>query len=170
MENKKNIMLKNLTNGELILSFPELHYKRTFERQGVMKPMPLEILEEAIWDTGFSNMLKSGAIEIVDKEVGKENGIVAATTVEEFNEAITNQEVETVVLVLDDKQKKRYMTVAPISELKQVLLRLTRDQREELAEFAVNNRLLDIDRAEVLQQITGIDIIERAKKKKQMEE
>lgn len=165
----KTVKIKNLTNGQLSIVLPELKYNRTFEKKGVIKPMPFETLQEAMWDPGFSYMLKHGMIEILDKEACQDLGVAITNTVEDFVKEKENPENEEVVLLLDDNQKKRYLTVAPISELKAVLKKLTIDQKQDLAEFAIANKYLDFERADVIKKATKIDIIAAAKLRHDLE-
>lgn len=169
MDTKDVVKIKSLTNGQLNIILPELKYKRTFEKKGVIKPMPVEVLQEAIWDPGFSYILTHGMIEILDKEICQELGITVTTTVEDFVKEKANPENEDVVLLLDDNQKKRYLTVAPIPELKAVLKKLTADQKKDLAEFAIENKYLDFERADVIKEATKIDIIAAAKLRHDLE-
>lgn len=168
MDNE-TVRIKNLVNGQLSIILPELKYSRTFERKNVIKPMSVEILKEAIWDPGFSYMLKQGMIEILDKDVCKEFGIAITDNIDDFITEKKNSDNEEVVLLLDDNQKKRYLTVAPVSELKTILRQLTLDQKKELAEFAITNKYLDFERADIIKAATGIDIIAAAKLRHDLE-
>jgi hypothetical protein len=126
MENK-NVRVRSLSNGQLTISFPELNFKRTFEKKGSIKLIPYNILVEGLWEPGFSYMIHNGLVEILDRDVCKELGLVITNSIEEFEKNKEDETIESVIFVLDDKQKKRYLTVAPISELKEVLNKLNPD-------------------------------------------
>jgi len=63
------------------------------------------------------------------------------------------------IIVLDDAQRKRYMTVLPVHEFKQKLADLSMDQATALAQYAIENKLIDFDKCDMLKTMTGIDII-----------
>ena len=152
------LKVRSLSNGQISVVFPEKNFKRTFEKKGSIKLFPYDVLEEGIWDSGFSYMLRNGLLEIMDKDAAKALGFLMTGDLEEYKKAKESYEVEAVVFSLDDKQKKRYLTVAPISELKEVLSRLSDDQRKDLAQFAIDNEIVDYERAKVIKKVTGIDI------------
>lgn len=160
---KKMIKIKSLTDGQLGIVLPDLHFKRIFERKGAIKPIPEDILEEAMWDEGFKYLLTHGMIEIMNEEVKKDLGIAEVETVEQYEEEEKKAEAETIILRLSDAQKKRYLTVAPISELKQLLKKLNEDQIRDLAEFAITNNYLDFERADVIKKAINVDIIAAVK-------
>ena len=68
-------------------------------------------------------------------------------------------EVPENIIVLNDGQRKRLLTTAPIEELKKTLKELNKEQVNELIVYAINNEITDINRCEILKEFSGKDVI-----------
>ncbi len=148
MENNKKVMIKNLSNGRVGINIPDMHLKRIWEKKGAVKPIDFDILKEIIYDPGVDYMFKEGILYIDDMNVKVELGLEPEEAKEPVN-----------IIVLTDAQKRRYMTVAPIQELKELLKKLSYEQIQELAQYAIENELINIDRCELIKSAIQIDII-----------
>ena len=123
------------------------------------KPIDLEILEQAIYDPGVEYMFRQGILAIDDMEVKKFLGLEPEDATEPEN-----------IIILTDAQRKRYLTVAPISELKEIMKSISYEQRLEMANYAIENNLDSVDRAEVIKSFTDIDVISAIRIKRQEKE
>ena len=158
MENKK-VIVTNMVNRRVGMTLPDLHFKRTWEEKGAKKPIDLEILEQAIYDPGVEYMFRQGILAIDDMEVKKFLGLEPEDATEPEN-----------IIILTDAQRKRYLTVAPISELKEIMKSISYEQRLEMANYAIENNLDSVDRAEVIKSFTDIDVISAIRIKRQEKE
>lgn len=158
MENKK-VIVTNMVNRRVGMTLPDLHFKRTWEKKGAKKPIDLEILEQAIYDPGVEYMFRQGILAIDDMEVKKFLGLEPEDATEPEN-----------IIILTDAQRKRYLTVAPISELKEIMKSISYEQRLEMANYAIENNLDSVDRAEVIKSFTDIDVISAIRIKRQEKE
>ena len=125
MENKK-VIVTNMVNRRVGMTLPDLHFKRNWEKKGAKKPIDLEILEQAIYDPGVEYMFRQGILAIDDMEVKKFLGLEPEDATEPEN-----------IIILTDAQRKRYLTVAPISELKEIMKSISDEQRLEMANYAI---------------------------------
>ena len=157
MNNK--VMIENLSSGRVLLKVKDLNLRRIFERKGAKKPVDFEILQQALYDPGVEYLFTEGILGISDMEQKKALGLEPEDAVEPQN-----------IIVLTDNQKKRLLTVAPISELKETVKKLHREQLQDLAEFAVNNELVDMERCEILKKCTQIDVINAVRLNRQAKE
>ena len=147
MENQK-VMVENLTNGRIGVTIPELHLRRTWERKGAKLPVELSVLKEAIYYPGVSYMFTQGMLGISDMKAKIELGLEEEGATEPQN-----------IIILTDMQRRRLLTVAPISELKETLAKLPYEQVKELVNFAIDNKLTDYERCSLLEKITGTKIV-----------
>ena len=72
--------------------------------------------------------------------------------------------------ILNDFQRKRYMTVMPLNEFKKEVSELSYEQIMELAEFAIENGYTDIDKSNYIKSIVGRDIVKTTLLEKEAQE
>ena len=152
MDMNKKVMVKSNSNATVVYHLPDLNFTRTFEKKGAVKPIPFDVLAPGMYNDGAEAMFKSGILTIEDKEARIELGL------------------EEEVVILDDNQKKRLLTVAPLHDLKEACKTLNEQQVLELVYFAIDNELGNFDKASFLKDITNIDIIEAIKLNKAAKE
>lgn len=159
MENQK-VTVENRLNASVVFSVPELRYKRVFDGKGAKKMIDLEILKEGIGLTGIEYLFKNDILHIDNKEVRIELGLEEADEVEE----------EQTLVDLTDKQIKRYLTVAPTRELKELLPKLTNGQKQMLIDYAIENEITALDKCELLKEATHKDVFKAIQLKRQAKE
>lgn len=147
MENKK-VIVENLSNGRVGINIPDLRLKRIWERKGVKKPIDFETLQQAIYDPGVEFMFKEGILYIDDMDVKIALGLEPEDAKEPEN-----------IIILSDQQKRRLLTVAPIQELKDMMNKISNEQKQSLVDFAIENELTNMDRCEILKQFTQVNVI-----------
>lgn len=152
MDMNKKVMVKSHSNSTVVFYLPELNFSRTFEKKGAVKPIPFDVLAQAMYNDGFETMIKYGMLTIEDKEARIELGL------------------EEDIVILDDNQKKRLLTIAPLHDLKEACKTMNEQQVLELVYFAIENELGNFDKASFLKDITNIDIIEAIKLNKAAKE
>lgn len=145
---KKVVMVKNTTNGRVGIDIPDLNFRRTWEKKNAIKPVDLEVLTQAIYDPGVEYLFKEGILYIDDMAVKIELGLEAPEA-----------KAPEAIIILDDKQKTRYLTVAPLIEFKQMLGKLSYEQIHDLAQFAIDKEYTNFDKCEIIKKTIGIDII-----------
>lgn len=152
MDMSRKVMVKSNSNATVVYYLPDLNFTRTFEKKGAVKPIPFDVLAQGMYNDGAEAMFKSGILSIEDKEARIELGL------------------EEDVVILDDNQKKRLLTIAPLHDLKETCKTLNEQQVLELVYFAIENELGNFDKASFLKEITNIDIIEAIKLNKAAKE
>ena len=152
MDMSRKVMVKSNSNATVVYYLPDLNFTRTFEKKGAVKPIPFDVLAQGMYNDGAEAMFKSGILSIEDKEARIELGL------------------EEDVVILDDNQKKRLLTIAPLHDLKETCKILNEQQVLELVYFAIENELGNFDKASFLKEITNIDIIEAIKLNKAAKE
>lgn len=146
MEDKVKIV--NLISSRVNIDVPDVRLKRVWEQKGAVKAVPFDQLEEALYDPGVEALFREGILGIEDLEIKKKLGLEPEDAVEPVN-----------IIVLNDMQRKRYLTVMPLSEFKTKIKELPLEQVRELAQFAITNELVDFEKDEIIKKITGTDII-----------
>lgn len=154
MENKK-VEIKSLVGGRISINLADPRIKRTWEKKGTKRYINFEDLQQAMYNQGVEYMFTQGILGIEDMDVKIALGLEPEGATEPVN-----------VLVLSDAQKRRYLTVAPLNELKEILTKLSYEQIQELADFAIENELANFDRCDVIKDAIQIDIIQAIKNKR----
>ena len=157
MEDKVKVV--NLISSRVNISVPDVRLNRIWEKKGAVKVVPFDQLQEAIYDPGVEALFTEGILGIEDLEVKKKLGLEPEDTEEPVN-----------IIVLNDQQRKRYLTVMPFGEFKDKVKELSVEQVRELAQYAIDNEIADFDKAEVIKKITGTDIIGSIQMNKQDKE
>lgn len=145
---EKKIKVKNLVNGRVGITLPDLRLNVNWDRKGQTRMIDFDILQEALYDYGTEYMFKEGMLGIDDMETKIALGLEP--------EGATEPQF---IKVLDDDQMKRMMTVMPIFEFKKEIETVPREQVLNLVDYAVQNEYSDIKKCDILKEITGIDVI-----------
>ena len=146
MENKVKVV--NLISSRVNINVPDIRLSRVWEKKGAVKVIPFEQLEEALYNPGVEALFREGILGIDDLEVKKKLGLEPEDATEPVN-----------IIVLDDDQRKRYLTVMPTVEFKSKLQELPLEQVRELAQYAIENEIANFDKAEIIKKMIGTDII-----------
>lgn len=160
MENRK-VMVKSESTGRLSINLPELQLKRIWEKKGTIRPISFEDLQQALYVPGVEYMFKEGMLSIESMQDKIDLGLEPEGTKEDSPVNI---------IILNDSQKKRYLTVLPTSEFKQELEKLPYEQINSLVDYAIEKELMDMDKCDILKEKTGIDIIRAIQLNRQAKE
>ena len=144
----EKVKITSMVIGTVGVQIPELHFNRTWAQKGASVLVDKDILPEMMYDPGFANMINDGTLYIEDLEVKKELALEPEEATEPVN-----------IIVLDDKDRQKYWTVLTYSVFKERVKKLPHAQVVELANYAVQHRLMDADKCRFIKQISGIDVI-----------
>lgn len=144
----KKVKVTNLVSRRVNITLPEMRFRRIWETKGAVRTIPFDELEEAMYNPGVEALFRNGILGIEDMDVKKELGLEPEDAEEPTN-----------IIVLNDQQRKRYLTVLPLPEFKEKVKELSRDQIQELAKFAIDNELIDFEKDSYIQELIDIDII-----------
>ena len=144
---KVNIV--STTRGSVLVEVREIPFRHEWIAEGASFAVEHEVLEQLMYDRGFKYMIDTGMLYIEDMEEKKALGIEPEEAQEPVN-----------VIVLNDKERRRYMVNLSLKEFKEKVNKLSYEQITALADYAVANRLADFDKAEYLKEICGRDVIQ----------
>lgn len=147
MEDRK-VQIISTVNAQVVLDAPELRLTRTWMQKGAKQSIKYSELEEAIYNPGVEALFQEGTLYIEDMDVK-----IALGLEPEDAKAPEN------IVVLTQAQQKRFLTVAPIHELKDILKKISIEQARELAHYAIDIEITDITRADLLKEVTGINVL-----------
>lgn len=150
------VEVKSMSTGRVGIFVPHLSFKRIWNKKGAISHIDFGVLREAIYEPGIEAMFKDGILHIEDLQVKIELGLEPEGATEPEN-----------IIVLTDSQKKRALSVMPLQELKELLGKITYEQRMSLADYAIANECSNFDRCDLIKQFTDIDVISAIQLKRQ---
>ena len=146
MEGK--VVITNMINAQVGITLPDIHFKHTWERRGDKFTVSHDIFEAMMYNNGARNMFRKGILYTEDMGVKKEFGLEPEDAEEPVN-----------IIILNEAQMKRYLTVLPIYDFKEGLAKVSKEQLLLLTQYAIDNKIMtDVEKATYLKEKTGISI------------
>lgn len=146
--NKNKVVVKNMTSSPVTIMSQMMSFKRELAPKGAEISIDKETFEQLMYEPGIRYMIESGILYIEDMEIKKELGIEPEDAEEPVN-----------IIVLTDKQRRQYMVNLSMKAFKEKVDQLSYEQVEELADYAIANKLMDFDKCEYIREKCGRDII-----------
>lgn len=147
----------NTTNHSVLIQLPESKFRRTWQKESSIK-VDLEILREAIYDTGFKAFIDEGVLFIEEKEIRVELGLEEEDSEKPF------------ITILKPAQMTRLIKAATIEEFKTTLTEITKEQALSLVDMAIKDKSISMDKLMALKEKTGIDVMKAIELERQNEE
>ena len=144
----KKIEIISTVNAEVGMHLPELRVNRTWAKKGAKQALDFDLLQEALYDPGVENLFKSGVLYIEDMEVKIALGLEPYEAKQPEN-----------IIILNETQQKRYLTVAPVHEFKEILTKISKEQAKELVDMAIKLKVTDLEKTKLLKEATEIDVM-----------
>lgn len=150
MKDNEKVCVVSTVNAQVGINLPDLRVRHDWGRKGARQYIDKQALEDIMYEPGVDYMFKTGILYIEDMKVKKELGLEPETATEPEN-----------IIVLDEKQLKRYLTVAPLHEFKAIMDKLSKEQRAEMANYAVDNEILpSLDKSDYIMKTIGINVMQ----------
>lgn len=159
MENSNKVKVISAVSGRVGVTVPQLRFSREWMAQGQVIQIEREVLDELMYDQGFKYMIETGILYIEDMEVKKELGVEPEDATEPEN-----------IIVLTDKERDQYMRLLTIKNFKEKVDKLSFEQINELADYAIRNKIMDLEKSKYIKSKCGKDIIRAIQLKEQDEE
>lgn len=142
------VNVTSTTIGEVSVFEPSIPFRASWPAKGSTRPIEEETIEQLLYTPGFKYMIDTGMLYIENMEQKKKLGIEPEDAEEPVN-----------VIVLSDADKNKYMKVYPLEKFKEEAKKLSREQIINLVDFAIENKIADFDKSEVLEKLCGKNII-----------
>lgn len=154
------IIIVSNTNSRVGVNLPEIRFSRKWPAKGSKITVDKETFEQMMYDAGTRYMFESGMLYTEDLEVKKLVGLEPEDAKEPVN-----------IIILDDKQKNRYMSAMPINEFITNIKKLGYEELQNLADYAIEHELVgDLKKCDEIQKLIGKDIIAAIRLNKQDKE
>ena len=148
MENQKIDIISNV-NSRVGVLLPEIKFSRKWPKKGSKVTVDKETFEHMMYDNGTRYMFETGMLYITDMEIKKEVGLEPEEAIEPTN-----------IIILDDKQRHRYMSIMPINDFILNIKKLSFEEIQNLADYAIEHELIgDLKKCDEIQKMIGKDIL-----------
>jgi hypothetical protein len=144
----KQVVVKSTVRAQVSVNVPSLNLRRSWAKKGAIQKIPFDVLEQAYYEPGVEYLFRTGALYIDDMEVKIALGL-------EDPEAT----VPTNVIEMNDEYAKKLLTATALKDLRIEVEKLSHEQLLELARMAIDMKLTDYHRCEILKSKTGIDVM-----------
>lgn len=145
MDNNTKVKVTSMVKGRVGVSLSELRFKREWPRMGTSIPVDMSILQEAIFDPGFSRMINDGILIIDDKEARIKLGLESGEKEEEF-------------MPLNEMQMIKLLKVSDVKEFEDTLKKMSGAQRRTLADIAIEKEIDSFDKTDLIKKYSGLDV------------
>lgn len=142
------IKITSTTVGEVSVFQPSIPFRMSWPAKGSTRAVEEEILEQLLYTPGFKRMIDSGVLYIEDMDVKKRLGIEPEDATEPVN-----------VIVLSDQEKNKYLKMYSADKFKEEIKKLSHEQLIDLADYAIDNKIADFDKSEILEKACGKNIV-----------
>jgi len=143
---KVNII--STTVGEVSVFEPSIPFRASWPAKGSTRAVEKDIVEQLLFTPGFKYMIDTGMLYIEDMEQKKELGIEPEDATEPVN-----------VIVLTDTTKNKYLKMYSADKFKEEIKKLSHEQLIDLADYAIENKIADFEKSEILEKACGKNII-----------
>ena len=147
MDKDTRVKVVSTVYGTVTVQLPNMNFTRVWPNKGAAVMVPFEVLEEGIFDTGFNNMLRDGDLYIEDMEVKKALGLEPDDAKEPEN-----------IVVLNENKMLFLLKTASVDVLKDTLSKVSLEQANNLAQYAIDHQINDFEKADIIKARTGRDI------------
>ena len=147
MNKDTKVKVVSTVYGTVTVQLPNMNFTRVWPNKGAAVMIPFAVLEEGIFDTGFNNMLRDGDLYIEDMEVKKALGLEPDDAKEPEN-----------IVVLNENKMLFLLKTASVDVLKDTLSKVSLEQANNLAQYAIDHQINDFAKADIIKARTGRDI------------
>lgn len=152
----EKVIVTSMVNGIVGITMPNSRIKKIWPKKGTKLPVEKDFLREAIYEPGVEYMFKKGILYMDDMDFKIELGLEPEGTTK-----------PTEIIPVDEKYLHRVLKLMPISEMKAAVAKMSDNQKKELLDFTVEQNDIQLDRLNVIKELTGIDVLKVIELKRQ---
>ena len=153
------VNVTSATVGETSVFEPSIPFRASWPAKGSTRPIEKDVIEQLLYTPGFKYMIDTGMLYIEDLDQKKELGLEPEDATEPVN-----------IIILTDAVKNKYMKVYSLEKFKEEIKKLSREQVIDLADYAIENEIVDFAKNEVIEKLCGKNIIKGIQLAKQNKE
>lgn len=145
---ERMVKVTNMVNKIVGVKLPEYGINRQWRRKGQSVPIPFDTLSQMLWHNGFRNMIDKGILYIDSMKDKIDLGLEEEGTKEPTN-----------IIALNDAQILKLLKVDDFDTFKNTIDKLPEAQVRNVANYAITNKLVDVEKCNYIKDLTYIDIL-----------
>jgi len=145
MEDNARGTVKNTSSQTISIILKDVKFKRVWAPGASIK-VSLEVLREAVYDKGFKYFLDNGMLHVEEQAMRIELGLQEEGQPEK-------------VRLLNSNQMLTLLKVNKLPKFVEALEELSQQQCISIADLAIKDRYIDIEKTEALKKACGIDVV-----------
>lgn len=145
---ERMVKVTNMVNKTVGVKLPEYGINRKWVRKGQSVPIPFDALSQMLWHNGFRNMIDKGILYIDSMKDKIDLGLEEEGTKEPTN-----------IIALNDAQILKLLKVDNFDTFKSTIDKLPEAQVRNVANYAITNKLVDVEKCNYIKDLTYIDIL-----------
>lgn len=130
-----------------------------FGQRGARRTLPFEELEQSYYEPGVEYLFRHGILYIEDMDVKKALGLEEEDATQPTN-----------VVVLTNKEMEELLKESPVKEFNETLVSMSKEQKTNLAQYAIETEIDNMRKGRALQDATGIDVLGQIANNQDIEE
>lgn len=149
---ERMVKVTNMIDSRVGINLPEMGFKRRWEKRNQSIPIPFDTLQMLLYDDGVANMFRQGMLYIDDLKTKQDLGLEPLEATAPVN-----------IIALNETQMRELLTNKPIAVFKKEVSQLADSQIDNLIDFAISQKIVNVDKCSILKEITGRDVINAIK-------
>ena len=158
MAQARMVMIQNMVNKTVGVKYPEYGVNRKWTKKGQTIPLPYDVVEQLLWAEGFKNMIDRGILYIADMKDKIDLGLEPYGAEKPEN-----------IRVFTPTELDNLLRNVPFVVFKKEIEGVGEVQLREMVNYAIANRIVDIEKANLLYELTDLDIIKSITKAQDIE-
>lgn len=153
---EKRVKIMNKVKGTVILTDPNVPITREWTKKGQIATIPMDVMQDLIYQEGTLELFRQGVLYIVDKEDRIELGL-----------EVEGQKPE--IEFLTENQMLGALIGTP-KDIEDMIKKLPKAQVDEFVDLAVEKEITDMAKVDVIEKLTGKNIIKLVQFNRQLKE
>ena len=145
---ERMVKVTNMVNKTVGVKLPEYGINRKWVRKGQSVPIPFDALSQMLWHNGSRNMIDKGILYIASMKDKIDLGLEEEGTKEPTN-----------IIALNDSQILKLLKVDDFDTFKNTIDKLPEAQVRNVANYAITNKIVDVEKCNYIKDLTYIDIL-----------
>lgn len=158
MDGNEKIRVINKSRGSVVVSLASRSFRREWPTKNAVVLVPYEVLEEAIYDPGFMNMIRQGILKIDNLQACKDLGLEPENAVAPVNYKI-----------FETDELKALLITGTISQFESALQNMADTQKKEIGDLAIELQVRDGAKMDLIQKYCGVNVDQGIRLAREME-
>lgn len=152
------VKITNMINAQVSVVDPANNVNRQWKKRGQSTAIPYEAVEQLLYEDGFRNMIDSGILYIESMKDKQDLGLEDIDSTKPTN-----------IIALSTADMERLLKETPLVVFKKEVANLPAVQVDSLIEYAVENKIANVEKCTFLKELTKKDVLKAISNREEIE-